>query len=401
MRILVIHDLAGRNDQVQAILDRMRDQLVDTIVVLGNLLAPDIDLRARPAAFSAVLEQLTAPGRPVYLIPGERDYPLEHLLQAVRAHRGKTSLVLVHRTAAPFGCSDVIAGFGGLLTKGAVSDGEHLAFAEWEVRAAFEHIANFNPLFQLARRRIFLFANPPRGNHIDREGEHHVGLESLNWLLRVHQPDVVFTGGPASGRGIEVIEGTLVVNPGSLAEGSYAIVDLDPLHAELKHLPEEQEEQRGPFRSIVVAIDGSTEAWHALELAAEMARQHAARLTLVHAFEPIRQPLGEPNLSAAIEERIAQGEQLLEQAAVLVADLLPERELLEGPADEAIIRVARSKQADLIVMGARGQGALRSLMGSISSRVLRSAPCPVLIASHAAVEYKEKEQFSQVESVRT
>jgi nucleotide-binding universal stress UspA family protein len=53
--------------------------------------------------------------------------------------------------------------------------------------------------------------------------------------------------------------------------------------------------------------------------------------------------------------------------------------LLEGSAAEAIVRAARSKRANVIVMGTHGRtGLARLLMGSVAERVVGTAPCPVM-----------------------
>lgn len=53
--------------------------------------------------------------------------------------------------------------------------------------------------------------------------------------------------------------------------------------------------------------------------------------------------------------------------------------LLEGTAADAIVRTARAKHADVIVMGTHGRtGVAKLLMGSVAQRVVGTAPCPVL-----------------------
>jgi nucleotide-binding universal stress UspA family protein len=53
--------------------------------------------------------------------------------------------------------------------------------------------------------------------------------------------------------------------------------------------------------------------------------------------------------------------------------------LLEGVAHEQIIRVARSKRAEVIVMGTHGRSGLAKLfLGSVAGRVVAAATCPVL-----------------------
>jgi nucleotide-binding universal stress UspA family protein len=62
----------------------------------------------------------------------------------------------------------------------------------------------------------------------------------------------------------------------------------------------------------------------------------------------------------------------------------------EGSPAEAILRAARERQCDLIVMGTHGRTALgRALMGSVAEEVVRKAPCPVLtvkVPAHPAPE---------------
>jgi nucleotide-binding universal stress UspA family protein len=53
--------------------------------------------------------------------------------------------------------------------------------------------------------------------------------------------------------------------------------------------------------------------------------------------------------------------------------------LLEGTAADTIVRTARSRRADVIVMGTHGRtGLTRMLMGSVAGRVIGTAPCPVM-----------------------
>jgi len=55
-------------------------------------------------------------------------------------------------------------------------------------------------------------------------------------------------------------------------------------------------------------------------------------------------------------------------------------EILQGPPADAILRVAKTRDVDLIVMGARGLGSLGSLLlGSVSQKVMAHADCPVII----------------------
>jgi nucleotide-binding universal stress UspA family protein len=244
---------------------------------------------------------------------------------------------------------------------------------------AIEHLRTANPIFQLAQRRILLFATPPRATHIDLLNGDHAGNPAVNQIMRTHQPHLVCCAGPDRGQGVEIVEGTRVINPGSLAARSYALVNLDTLEVRLEQLRERVPAVAGTFRTIVVALDDSPEAGRALDLAAALAFAYSARLILVHAFEPVSAGHGEPDFERILAARIAQGEQILERAAAEVSVVEPQQDLVEGPAAEAIVRVADVQHADLIVMGSRGMGSIRELLGSVSRRVLQHAACPVLM----------------------
>lgn len=177
-----------------------------------------------------------------------------------------------------------------------------------------------------------------------------------------------------------MMDGAQVVNPGSLAVGSYAIVDLDSLQVRLERLPEPGEANP---RTIVAAVDGSSESAAALDLAARITRSLGARLILVHAFEPAEALLRAPAYNGSLQNRIARGEQLLAAAAAAVADLKPRRLLVEGPAADAIVRAAETHRAEMIVLGSGDDGRGESL-GAVSRQVVQQAPCLALIAHRPA-----------------
>jgi len=133
---------------------------------------------------------------------------------------------------------------------------------------------------------------------------------------------------------------------------------------------------------IVYATDGSRHARRALDWVADIAPRRRARVVIVTAYEPIPRDLGSPFQEELMSKRPAEAQALVQEAAqVLDRRGIPhEEEVLEGPAAEAILQVARVRRADLIVMGSRGLGRIEAaLLGSVSQRVVQEAPCPVLI----------------------
>ena len=61
--------------------------------------------------------------------------------------------------------------------------------------------------------------------------------------------------------------------------------------------------------------------------------------------------------------------------------------LVQGPTVETILTERERLQADTIVLGSHGRGALfRALLGSVSEGVVRATPCPVLVVPAATTE---------------
>lgn len=75
-------------------------------------------------------------------------------------------------------------------------------------------------------------------------------------------------------------------------------------------------------------------------------------------------------------------EKLLSQARARLAELAGDDPLtvLEGKPADVIVDHAQAVKADLIVMGSQGRtGVQRLMVGSVAERVVRHAPCPVLV----------------------
>jgi nucleotide-binding universal stress UspA family protein len=138
------------------------------------------------------------------------------------------------------------------------------------------------------------------------------------------------------------------------------------------------------FHSILVAVDGSRHSGAALAHAIELARDGNARLTILTATpSPPGVSLVGPG-AAAVAEAPAGMEhdfhEILRAAVDRVPDDLPVTSVhASGPPATAILSEVKRGDHDLIVMGSRGLGLARALMGSVSHRVLRHAPAAVLI----------------------
>jgi nucleotide-binding universal stress UspA family protein len=142
---------------------------------------------------------------------------------------------------------------------------------------------------------------------------------------------------------------------------------------------------------VVMAVDGSEDALAAARFFAALPLDPATTVRLIGVVERPRYPYASPEvitptLDAAVEELVADRRAAIEDALGRVeAELRDkvveiERSTPVGlPADE-IVAAARDAKADLVVIGARGLGAIkRLLLGSVSERVLHRVDCPVLI----------------------
>ncbi len=136
------------------------------------------------------------------------------------------------------------------------------------------------------------------------------------------------------------------------------------------------------FQTILFAYDGSENAKRALACAQNVALKFGATVRVVTAFNPISRIIGNPAYEETVQRETVQANMLAEEAAAQLraAGLDPHIEVLEGPAADAILRVADVRGNDLIVMGSRGLGNAAALfLGSVSHSVLHGAACPVLI----------------------
>jgi nucleotide-binding universal stress UspA family protein len=135
------------------------------------------------------------------------------------------------------------------------------------------------------------------------------------------------------------------------------------------------------FRSILVAWDGSRHARRALSEAIDIAQTQGSRLTLLTVAAPIHVWAG-PYVPPVPEDELARAaERIAEEGEELVPDGIPvSSRTAAGPPGPELLKRTEAAGHDLIVMGSRGRGAVRSaVLGSVSHYVLNHARVPVLI----------------------
>jgi nucleotide-binding universal stress UspA family protein len=136
------------------------------------------------------------------------------------------------------------------------------------------------------------------------------------------------------------------------------------------------------YRSILVPLDGSVFAEHALPLALGIARRSGATLRIARAhvapFSPIEDLGGLVDRAARDEEQAylkAVVKRLTDATAAPVQSAL-----LEIPVVDSLCEYAKSAGADLMVMTTHGRGPLaRAWLGSVADELVRKAPIPILL----------------------
>jgi nucleotide-binding universal stress UspA family protein len=138
---------------------------------------------------------------------------------------------------------------------------------------------------------------------------------------------------------------------------------------------------------IVIATDGSVGGLAAVDEGLALAESIGSRVTFV-SVRPVPSPvLGDPYYGRALARELARSRDALASAVERAAKrgIDYDAESPEGSPAEEIVRLARDRRADLVVVGSRGLGPFRAaLLGTVSTAVVHRADCPVLVARATA-----------------
>ncbi len=143
------------------------------------------------------------------------------------------------------------------------------------------------------------------------------------------------------------------------------------------------------YKNIVFCTDFSEHARVALPHAIDLAKKYAATLHVLHVYQDAGH-IAEFELSSDTRTdliRVAHlmGGEMEKRLEVLCEEIAKElgsceRQMIRGKAHVEIIRYAREKKIDLIVMSSHGLSGLEHvLFGSTAERVLRESPCHVFV----------------------
>lgn len=150
--------------------------------------------------------------------------------------------------------------------------------------------------------------------------------------------------------------------------------------------PGEAEEPHVTCKTIVCGVDFSPASQRALDYALSLAQEAGGRLVLAHVIESADAAY-EPPLTARFDAgeyvRALEADALQKMAALIPESARtwcePELAIGYGKAYRELLRIARERGAELVVLGAHGRGAIDlAVFGSTAGHVVRGAGCPIL-----------------------
>lgn len=139
-------------------------------------------------------------------------------------------------------------------------------------------------------------------------------------------------------------------------------------------------------RRILHPSDFSSASRAAFRKAIDMAKASRAELLLVHVISPVVPVPGDGYVSPEMYDQLSASSRAWAQKRLdsLLAHAKKSRArvkgfILEGAASDEIVRFARARRVELIVMGTHGRkGMAKLFVGSVADRVVAAATCPVL-----------------------
>ena len=145
-------------------------------------------------------------------------------------------------------------------------------------------------------------------------------------------------------------------------------------------------------RCIVVGYDGSPASRAALARAADRAGADG-KVYVVHAYALPTDWIAGPPYQELLDIQLNRARDLMagleEESGADLRGVSWEPEVIGDAPARAIVHVAATREADEIVLGTRGFGRARALLGSVAHEVIHLAECPVTVIPERAVEPAE------------
>jgi len=254
MKILAISDWHGKENVLSKLTSAIKGLSLDLVVFTGDILqwrakctewanatkenrSPQIDLpeikeeiEKNAQLYARFYQAVKDFNLPFFAIPGNVDSPLPQYIKiGWEQMKENPNLHMVHSNLHTVNNKLAIAGFGGEITEKDKEDFFVLQFPRWEIEFGLCFLSRFSYSI------ILLTHTPPIGT-LDIDDGKHKGSKVINDLIQRFRPAWLFCGHAHGARGNELMGECMVVNPGALKNGFYALVDTEKKKAELKTL---------------------------------------------------------------------------------------------------------------------------------------------------------------------
>jgi Icc-related predicted phosphoesterase len=218
MNIMAIGDLHDEFRFVDQIPEVVRNTDIEGVVFAGNILGPESrrDSARSFQRFFGVLSSLKK--TPTFLVPGRNDAPERLFLQAAfNAEIVAAGVFMVHRSFAPLSRNYVVAGFGGEITDGKREDETSLKYPSWEVQFSLDFLRH------LDQESLLIFHTAPEEEFDDVAPSK--GHEAVSHIIKTYSPRFAVCCRGGGSKGKLTVGSTLIVCPGQLSNGEYAVLD--------------------------------------------------------------------------------------------------------------------------------------------------------------------------------
>ncbi len=144
---------------------------------------------------------------------------------------------------------------------------------------------------------------------------------------------------------------------------------------------------------VLIPVDGSDSSRNAAKYGAHLVNSRNPKIYLLNVWEPINMTIGGEMAERLRQNAHEKSMELLEEHRKLLEPCGMEVELISrsGRPDYVILNVQDELDCDLIVIGSRGLSVLENvIMGSVVTRVLEGATCPVLVTRNLRLKYLQE-----------
>ncbi len=242
MKLLALSELKEQFQYLDRLKEVVRNTRVEGVLFCGNVLRGEARLsewqsalaEGRPprtttpaiekersddaesiTRFFRVLNELEVP---VFVVPGRNDAPERFFLQAaLNSEIVEPHIHVVHRSFAPLGAAYVVVGFGGEITGDERENELFLRFPSWEAEFGLDFMRH------LDQQKILLTHTAPAEN--SEEARSSAGRAAIAHIMKTFGPQFAVCSRPTGEKGKILVANTVVVFPGELARGDYALLD--------------------------------------------------------------------------------------------------------------------------------------------------------------------------------